>query len=112
MARALAATGLTPTRAYDLARLAEADMSKRREVELDLDRLSEIATEVLGEPDAGRTLSRLRRLQVEPDRLRGNLQFPVCLPQGLTRGIGPALLRDGGRGSAAPEAESNNENKA
>ena len=40
MARALAATGLTPTRAYELARRADADMIARRALELDLDRLA------------------------------------------------------------------------
>src|SRR4029078_12231063 len=63
MARALAATSLTPTRAYELARCADAEMVKRGQIELDLDRLSEIAAEVLGEPDAARTIRRLRRLQ-------------------------------------------------
>ena len=53
MTRALAATGLTPTRAYELAVRADADMTERRALELDLDRLAEIAAEVLGEPDAG-----------------------------------------------------------
>ena len=87
MARALAATGLTPTRAYDLARLAEADMGKRREVELDLDRLSEIATEVLGESEAGRTIRRLRRLQVLQQ-----LELPIFLLVGGATGTGKSTL--------------------
>ena len=63
MARALAATGLTPTRAYELARRADADMIQRGSLELDLDRLAEVAAEVLGEQEAARTMRRLRRLQ-------------------------------------------------
>src|SRR4051794_14435352 len=74
MARALTATGLNPTRAYELARRADADMLERRAVELDLDRLSEIASEMLGEPQAGRTLRRLRRLQALQ-----HLDLPVLL---------------------------------
>ena len=87
MARALAATGLTPTRAYDLARLAEADMGKRREVELDLDRLSELATEVLGESEAARTIRRLRRLQVLQQ-----LELPIFLLVGGATGTGKSTL--------------------
>ena len=64
MARALAATGLTPTRAYELARRADADLARaRRAIALDLDRLAELAAEVLGEAEGGRTMRRLRRLQ-------------------------------------------------
>ena len=87
MARALAATGLTPTRAYDLARLAEADMGKRREVELDLDRLSELATEVLGESEAARTIRRLRRLQALQ-----KLELPIFLLVGGATGTGKSTL--------------------
>ena len=87
MARALAATGLTPTRAYDLARLAEADMGKRREVELDLDRLAEIATEVLGESEAARTMRRLRRLQALQQ-----LELPIFLLVGGATGTGKSTL--------------------
>ena len=87
MARALAATGLTPTRAYDLARLAEADMGKRREVVLDLDRLSELATEVLGESEAIRTIRRLRRLQVLQQ-----LELPIFLLVGGATGTGKSTL--------------------
>src|SRR3990170_66999 len=54
MARALTATGLSPTRAYELARRADADMAERGAATLDLDRFAELAVEVLGEPDACR----------------------------------------------------------
>jgi len=47
MARALAATGLTPTKAYELARSADADMVKRREIELDRSMLDEMGEPVL-----------------------------------------------------------------
>ena len=50
MSRALAATGLTVTRAYELARRADADLTERGTDRLDLDRFGELAAEVLGEP--------------------------------------------------------------
>jgi 2-phosphoglycerate kinase len=87
MARALAATGLTPTRAYELARRADADLAARRELELDLDRLAEIANEVLGEPDAGRTMRRLRRLQALQ-----HLDQPVFLLVGGATGTGKSTV--------------------
>jgi len=43
MARALTATGLSPTRAYELARRADADMAERGAATLDPDRLAELA---------------------------------------------------------------------
>ena len=87
MTRALAATGLTPTRAYELAVRADADMTERRALELDLDRLAELAAEVLGEPDAGRTMRRLRRLQTLQ-----HLEFPVLLLVGGATGTGKSTL--------------------
>jgi 2-phosphoglycerate kinase len=87
MARALAATGLTPERAYELARRADADLTERRERELDLDRLAELAGDLLGEPAAGRTVRRLRRLQA----LQG-LDLPVFLLVGGATGTGKSTL--------------------
>ena len=87
LARALAATGLTPTRAYELARRVDADMVDRGVVDLDLDRMAEIAPEVLGEPQAGRTMRRLRRLHA----LR-HLDLPVVLLVGGATGTGKSTL--------------------
>jgi 2-phosphoglycerate kinase len=87
MARALAATGLTPTRAYELARLADADMLRSGAAELDLDRLGEIAGELLGEPEAARTMRRLRRLQALQ-----HLDLPVLLLVGGATGTGKSTL--------------------
>jgi 2-phosphoglycerate kinase len=87
MARALAATGLNPTRAYELARSADADMAQSRAAELDLDRLGEIAGELLGEPDAARTMRRLRRLQALQ-----HLDLPVLLLVGGATGTGKSTL--------------------
>ncbi len=87
MARALAATGLDPTRAYELARRADADMLEHRTVELDLDRLAEIAAGMLGEGDGGRTMRRLRRLQALQQ-----LELPVVLLVGGATGTGKSTL--------------------
>ena len=62
-------------------------MVKRREVELDLDRLSELATEVLGEPEAARTIRRLRRLQALQQ-----LELPIFLLVGGATGTGKSTL--------------------
>jgi 2-phosphoglycerate kinase len=87
MARALGATGLVPTRAYELARRADADLLERGVDRLDLDRLSELAVEVLGERQAGRTMRRLRRLQA----LR-ELDLPIVLLVGGATGTGKSTL--------------------
>ncbi len=87
MARALAATGLKPTRAYELARRADADMVERGSVELDLDRLAEVAAETLGEAQAARTMRRLRRLQSLQ-----HLEHPVVLLVGGATGTGKSTI--------------------
>jgi 2-phosphoglycerate kinase len=87
MARALAATGLTPTRAYELARRADADMVQRGAVGLDLDRLAEIAPDVLGDAEASRTMRRLRRLQTLQQ-----LDLPIVLLVGGATGTGKSTL--------------------
>jgi 2-phosphoglycerate kinase len=87
MARALGATGLTPTRAYELARRAEADLLGRGVEQLDLDRLADLAVEVLGERQAGRTMRRLRRLQALHD-----LHLPIVLLVGGATGTGKSTV--------------------
>lgn len=87
MARALAATGLTPTRAYELARRVDADMAQRRVAAVDLDRLGEIAAELIGETEARRTIRRLRRLQALQQ-----LELPVVLLVGGATGTGKSTL--------------------
>lgn len=87
MARALVATGLSPIRAYELARRADADLLERGVDRLDLERLSEVASDVLGERQAGRTMRRLRRLQA----LR-ELDLPIVLLVGGGTGTGKSTL--------------------
>jgi 2-phosphoglycerate kinase len=87
MARALAATGLTPTRAYELARLADADLTATAEQRLDLDRLATLAVELLGETEGTRTMRRLRRLQALQ-----HLDVPIVLLIGGATGTGKSTI--------------------
>ncbi|MBA2295936.1 MAG: hypothetical protein H0W16_12485 [Actinobacteria bacterium] len=87
MSRALAATGLTVTRAYELARRVDADLAQRSTDRLDLDRLAELASEVLGEPEGTRTIRRLRRLHA----LR-QLDAPIILLVGGATGTGKSTI--------------------
>ena len=87
MARALAATGLTLTRAYELARRADAEMVEHGADRLDLDKLAELAAEVLGERQASRTMRRLRRLQ-----LLRELDLPIVLLVGGATGTGKSTV--------------------
>jgi 2-phosphoglycerate kinase len=87
MARALAATGLPLTRAYELARRAEAEMLERGADRLELEQLAELAADALGEAQGGRTMRRLRRLQT----LR-ELDLPVVLLVGGATGTGKSTV--------------------
>ena len=60
MARALIATGLPATRAYELALRIEADLAARHRDAIELERLYQLASETLG-PGSGDVLARLRR---------------------------------------------------
>jgi 2-phosphoglycerate kinase len=87
MSRALAATGLTVTRAYELARRADADMAERGTDRLDLDRFAELASDVLGDAEGGRTMRRLRQLHA----LR-QLDVPIILLVGGATGTGKSTI--------------------
>jgi 2-phosphoglycerate kinase len=87
MARALQATGLAPTRSYDLARRVDADLRERGADSLDLDRLAELAVEVLGEEEAMITMRRVRRL-----RALRELDLPILLLVGGATGTGKSTL--------------------
>jgi 2-phosphoglycerate kinase len=87
MARALVVTGLDPERAYLIARLADRDLADRGAVSLDLDRLGELAAELIGEEEAERTVRRLRRL----DALQ-RVDDPLLLLVGGTTGTGKSTI--------------------
>jgi 2-phosphoglycerate kinase len=87
MARVLMASGVPATSAYELARRAELDLERRNAVTLDLDRLHELAVDVLGEPAAERALRRLRRWE----RFQ-QLDLPLILLVGGGTGTGKSTL--------------------
>jgi 2-phosphoglycerate kinase len=87
MARVLMASGVPATSAYELARRAELDLERRNAVTLELDRLHELAVEVLGEPAAERATRRLRRWE----RFQ-QLDLPLILLVGGGTGTGKSTL--------------------
>jgi 2-phosphoglycerate kinase len=87
MARALVVTGLDPERAYLIARRADRDLVERGAASLDLDRLGEIASELIGEDEAERTVRRLRRI----DALQ-RLDEPLLLLVGGATGTGKSTI--------------------
>ena len=87
MARALMASGVGATNAYELAQRAELDLAGRGAVTLELDRLHELASEVLGSPAADRAMRRLRRWAHLAE-----LDLPLVLLVGGATGTGKSTL--------------------
>jgi 2-phosphoglycerate kinase len=87
MARALAATGLPHTRAYELARRLDQELVDRGDDRVDLDRLAEVAVDLIGEVPAARTMRRLRRLHALQQ-----LDLPVVLLIGGATGTGKSSV--------------------
>ncbi len=87
MARALTAVGVGEDSAYELARLTESDLAKRGDVSVDLDRLRELAVEVLGEERGSRAVRQLRRF-----RDLQELDLPVILLVGGGTGTGKSTV--------------------
>ncbi len=87
MARALTAVGVAEESAYELARRTEADLAARQEVEVDLDRLRELAVDLLGEERGARAVRQLRRF-----RDLQELDLPVILLIGGGTGTGKSTV--------------------
>jgi 2-phosphoglycerate kinase len=87
MARVLMETGVPAERAYELALRVESDLVARGETQVELDRLEELAREVLGENEGAQALRRLRRSQV----LR-ELDIPLILLVGGATGTGKSTV--------------------
>jgi 2-phosphoglycerate kinase len=87
MARALVVTGLDPERAYLIARRADRDLADRAAGSLDLDRLGELAADVIGEDDAAKIVRRLRRF----DALQ-RIEEPLLLLVGGATGTGKSTI--------------------
>ena len=87
MARALVVTGLDPERSYLIARRADRDLEERGVTSLDLDRLGDLAAEVIGDEEAAKTVLRLRSL----DAL-GRMEEPLLLLIGGATGTGKSTI--------------------
>jgi len=87
MARALMAAGVSVVRAYELALRVEADLGASGAETVDLDRLEELAQEVLGEHEGEQAVRRLRRY----DALR-ELDMPIILLVGGATGTGKSTV--------------------
>lgn len=87
MARALTVTGLDTERSYLIARRADRDLAERGAISLDMDRLGELAAEVIGADEAERTVQRLRRLEALE-----RLDEPLLLLIGGATGTGKSTI--------------------
>jgi len=87
MARALIAIGVPVVPAYDLARRVEEDLRGHGSATVEIERLQELAVEVLGDREALRAISRLRRYQ----QLR-QLNLPVVVLIGGGTGTGKSTV--------------------
>ena len=87
MSRALMVTGVPADRAYELARRVEADLGAQGADEVELDRLEELAVEVLGAGEGEQTMRRLRRY-----RDLQNLDLPIILLVGGATGTGKSTV--------------------
>jgi 2-phosphoglycerate kinase len=87
MARALMATGVGAVSAYELARRIELDIDSSGEQSTSLERIEELACELLGKDAGGRAIQRLRRY--------GDLQeldLPIILLIGGATGTGKSTV--------------------
>jgi 2-phosphoglycerate kinase len=87
MARALVAVGVPLGRAYELAKRIEGDLLERGEQSVELDRVGELAVEVMGEGDARQALRRLRRF-----RELHELDLPIIVLVGGATGTGKSTV--------------------
>jgi 2-phosphoglycerate kinase len=87
MARALIAVGVGGVRAYELARQVEIDLAKRDERTVELERLHELAVEILGPVEGHEAVERLRRY-----RDLDQLDLPVILLIGGATGTGKTTI--------------------
>ena len=87
MARALIATGVRAVRAYELASRVAQDLRSRGATAADLERLRELAVEVLGERDGRQAVERLVRY----NELRA-LEMPIIVLVGGATGTGKSTV--------------------
>src|SRR6266403_1843375 len=87
MARALVAVGVPLGRAYELAKRIDQDLVERGEQSVELERVEELAIEVLGEEEGSEAFRRLRRF-----RELQELDLPVIVLVGGATGTGKSTV--------------------
>ena len=87
MARALVAVGVPLGRAYELAKRIDQDLTQRHEQSVELERVEELAVEVLGEEEGSEAVRRLRRY-----RELQELDLPIILLVGGATGTGKSTV--------------------
>jgi 2-phosphoglycerate kinase len=87
MARALMRVGVSAVRAYEIARRVEQDLFARKEDTVTMDRVEELAVDVLGEDEGERTVGRLKRY-----RHLEELDIPIIVLIGGATGTGKSTV--------------------
>jgi 2-phosphoglycerate kinase len=87
MARGLMRVGVSAVRAYEIARRVEQDLVARKEDTVTMDRVEELAVEVLGEDEAEKTAGRLKRY-----RDLEELDLPIIVLIGGATGTGKSTV--------------------
>lgn len=87
MARALVSVGVTLGRAYELAKRIDQDLVERGEQSVELERVEELAVEVLGAEEGSEATRRLRRF-----RELQELDLPIIVLVGGATGTGKSTV--------------------
>jgi 2-phosphoglycerate kinase len=87
MARSLMATGVPAHRAYAFASRVGDELAERGRTSIELERLEELAIELLGEEEGGEAIQRLRRYQELRD-----LELPILILIGGATGTGKSTV--------------------
>jgi 2-phosphoglycerate kinase len=87
MARALMRVGVSAVRAYEIARRVEQDLVARKEDTVTMDRVQELAVDVLGEEEGEKAVGRLRRY-----RELEELDTPIIILIGGATGTGKSTV--------------------
>jgi 2-phosphoglycerate kinase len=87
MARVLTAVGVPAEHSYELARRSESDLAQRGRTTLELDRLRELAGDLLGDEAGGRAVRRVRGYRVLQE-----LDLPVIVLVGGGTGTGKSTV--------------------
>ena len=87
MARALMRVGVSAVRAYEIARRVEQDLFARKEDTVTMDRVQDLAVEVLGEGEGEKTAARLQRY-----RDLEELDIPIIVLIGGATGTGKSTV--------------------